>query len=230
MQNIRPNFSRLIAFAIFGFLIASSLGCSNSSGPPTTSTVTVPKVGSTFVLYKYELDSTGAKISGTEKYDTVKVIASGITYQGKTNVNHFHSSQNYEIFLNYESNGDISGYIDHYGSPGYRSGWGTLPLVGKGKNTIVTFDTTYANGSQERVTTSYTYTGEETVTLLNHDFRTQTLNFEESLQNGAHGPIEKDWVSSELGYLVKSRTPFGLSRYGTNNNGYYTELVSYVLK
>jgi hypothetical protein len=230
MQNIRPNFSRLIAFAIFGVLLVSSVGCSNSSGPPT-STFTVPKAGSTFIFYSYRIDTAGAIIANTEVSDTDIVIASGSTYQGRTNVNRFHTNKGgSDIFLNYETNGDISYYEDNSGKPGTRSGWITIPLGRKGKSSFISFDSTIESGLREQETASWTYTGDATVTFSNHDFHTQTFDTELDRLNGTHDPIQNYWFAPEIGFYVKESQQPGLSWNGTRVNGDNSELVSYVLK
>lgn len=74
----------LLLFVAAAFVIAS---CSNTTDPtPEAPTMKVPGVGSTFTFDAYDTDDKDAKIPGTDSAFTESVVASNVSYEGKTGV------------------------------------------------------------------------------------------------------------------------------------------------
>ena len=229
----------LVALFTFGVFMA---GCkSNSTGPgPTgsTTTVTRPGVGSTFVFHYQEFDTLGHSIASKEEWDTDVVIASGISFEGKTNVVKFRFGNSITpntgvAYLNYEANGDISSYIDAEGKAGYRSGWETIPLGSKTTTSFVSYDSSYvvANGSLYHgvQTDIYNYTGEQTVPEAGTTLDALAFSFEPVQQDGYKDYSSSAWWAPSIGWAIKETDSFTLP----DANGAKSEewdLVSYSLK
>jgi hypothetical protein len=230
---VKQSLFRIELFvAIFAFFCIT--GCSNTnstSAPPTT--LTVPNTGSMFVMNNYEIDSSSRMIGSTQYYDTIIVIATGMTYMGKTNVMQLQTpTSRHNLYRNFESNGDISTYYPGNGKPGDQPGWVTYPVGSKGKTTFNTFDTTVF-GTREVQTLTLTYTNSTTRTLAGHNFYIDgiqdNLSGAGTPDGTTYGP-DTMWFAPEIGQHVGSdRPPYHLTN-GKWNNGYHSELSFYLLK
>ncbi|MDP4200628.1 MAG: DUF1573 domain-containing protein [Bacteroidota bacterium] len=110
-----------------------------------------PMVGSYFT-YDFQQVDTGMHPIGSPQTTTVNIIASGITYQGKTNVELTSDSTYFKI----EDNGDLS--IWSLGFPTYPatvlvdSGWLTLPVQTQGQNLqLLTDDRNFTDSAGESI-------------------------------------------------------------------------------
>src|ERR1051325_1480073 len=135
---------QIILLSLLAIIFAS---CNSSTSPSSgiTSGPTVrPGVGSMFVTKRQEFDTLDRIIFAG--YDTIFVIASGISYAGKNNVVQFRSGSDVTDggigYANYETNGDMAFYNDAKGRPGSRSGWITVPIISKGSSSLVVQDST----------------------------------------------------------------------------------------
>ena len=203
-------------------------GCSDKVGPPTgpgSTSVTVPKTGSVFIYKAWELDSNGVQVPGTVIFDTERVLATGLQYEGKSNVSEM-ISQGKPVYISYESNGDISIFYQGGSSAGSRSGWQTMPVASKSPTTMTEFDTTYPNGSIDRHDLTITYTGESNVNLAGQTFDALSFQIEDVFTpSSEYNSTETDWFAPGIGWDIKSH-----SDYQHHQNGEEVELQSYTLK
>ena len=119
-----------LRFLIFGLVSFTAFvaGCKSSTGPNSNPSIAVtrPGVGSTFLYHDQAFDSLGRSVLVYDRWDTIVIVSSGISYQGKSNVVSFKTTTYHKKdnsistlvgYLNYESNGDISHYIAPDGYP-----------------------------------------------------------------------------------------------------------------
>jgi hypothetical protein len=230
----KPTAARINIVIIVLSASLSIFGCSNNSttsAPPTT--LTVPKAGSMFVVHAYNIDSSSRMIDSTQYYDTLSVIATGISYKGKTNVMQLRTpTSGRDIYQNFESNGDISRYDPGSVSPGALSGWVTYPVGSKGKTMFNTYDTTIL-GHEYVQTLTLTYMSDGDRSLVGHNF--YVVGVREDLAgygtpDGTVSGPETLWFAPEIGQYVGSDMPPYRLTNGLWNNGYHAELNFYQLK
>lgn len=132
-------------------------------------------------------------------------------------------------YINYEANGDISGYVDGGGSPGFRSGWETVPLGSKVSTSFVQYDTsgigTNGQAWSDKRTDQFTYTGETNISEAGTNFDALVFNYR-SMYSGTGYESDAEGTSyfaPSIGYFIKSAdVPLA--------NGSTSDLVSYTLK
>ncbi|MFI5201218.1 MAG: hypothetical protein ACHQNE_02380 [Candidatus Kapaibacterium sp.] len=199
-------------------------GCSNPSGPSSNALVR-PGVGSFYIIHSYDFDSTGAKIPGAEWYDTIRVIASGINYRGKTNVVEYKqdSSASSGGFINFESNGDLSIYKD--ATP--LGTWLTFPVMTK-TTTSASVDTTYIENG---ITTHYwskdtcSFISDSNFSIQTQSLPAEAFNVVQRYPGGYDDYIENDWIVPAIGFWVSSR-----GGYADDPRGEQMSVISYSIK
>jgi hypothetical protein len=220
------------------------VGCNSGTDTGGTSygnlAVTRPGVGSVFLLHDYALDSSDRPPDVYDEWDTAVVASSGISYQGKTNVVVYktttyrnNSTSESLCYYNYESNGDISRYVDG-GSPSNPSGWETIPLASKGYTSFVVHDSTFLDSSgtsrEQILTDEYLYTTQYVDTVAGAIFHAISLTYEQIPNGQKPWPYvgTDDWVPA-IGFIVQS------DRIASKPEAdgamiFIDELVSYTLK
>ncbi|GEM_PF-3305485 len=223
------NLCILIIAAMIG-----GAGCKSNSSSPNgggTTTLTIPGVGSVFVYDDYQTDTlTGAKIPSTEKFDTTTVIATHISFAGKTNVTQFRENAGglNVSYMSYEPNGDVSFYVNSSGSPGSRSGWLTVPLASKGQQSFTEFDT--INGGVHSMTVeTLTYTGATTLTLAGNTFSAYTFNDQVLHNSSITYNNSTDWFDAATGMVLQVDEPI-IQPYGYKDRGSHFALISYSIR
>ena len=197
-----------ISFVASFLFFAALAGCSsNTTGPGSNTSagsVTRPGVGSQYIRYNQFFDTAGHSLPALAAYDTLYVIASGISYQGKTNVVEFRygsePTRALIFYVNYESNGDIASYVDGQGSPGKRSGWEVLPLASKGTTSFTTYDSSGVSS-----VTRLTYAGEQHISEAGKTLDALVFDYQ-SLNSSPGGGSEvdaTDYFSPSIGYYSK---------------------------
>lgn len=132
-----------------------------------------PQVGSKFNYESWATDSNGQDIPQSHETNTATVKASGVTYEGKTNVYQYEWADGDDMYMFYETNGDVGFYIDadiaQSQSPiplpiDYQVGWVNLPYGSKGSTLLPELDTTITVmnfNANILVTGNVSYIGEE---------------------------------------------------------------------
>lgn len=217
-------------------LAIGALGCKNSTDPNTPLLAThAAGTGSSFTYQSWEVDTaTGQPVSGSTRTATYHVIASGISQQGKTNVSQFviDTDISHPLFVNYESNGDISVFVQSGGYPGDKNVWETIPIASKGSQSYTTFDSVYSDGTRYTSADNFTYGGQETVTLAGHTFNAVKIAVTQSLNpppSYGTSPGETIWFAPETGWIIKEDQPVYTS-VTYKERGYHLELSSYTIK
>lgn len=231
---IKQIASRINILSALLFVSLFVAGCTNGSSPgapPTT--LTVPGIGSMFVVNHYEIDSSSKMIGSTQYYDTVIVIATGLTYMGKSNVMQLRTpTSGHTLYNSFEPDADISKIYPLSGNPGSQSGWVTFPIASKGKTEFNTVDTTIF-GQHEVQTLTLTYAGNTTRTLAGHNFYVVGILYNLSgylTPDGTTYGQDTMWFAPEIGqYVGTDRSPY-LRGNGKWTNGYHAELSFYQLK
>jgi len=104
--------------AVWIFLITVCSGCSynpgsSNNGPGQT---VPPKTGSVYIYNNTPIDTNGHPMTDSAYTTIDSVTATGMTYNGKSNVTHI-STRNLKTglvsssYINYEANGDVSEYV-----------------------------------------------------------------------------------------------------------------------
>jgi hypothetical protein len=182
----------------------SVLGCKS------TSLVKPPEVNSVFIYELYFVDSTEKVIEGSGKFDTMTVVSTGSTYQGKNNVLSFKvdSGVNPSIFLNYEIGGDVSEYVDGHALPGNKYGWITYPIATKSVTSFLREDSSITlSKTRHTLTSSITYAGTEKIRLAEHVFDAVVLTRQDIDENNKVTRHGKYWIDSGTGVLLKIYLP-----------------------
>ena len=225
-------------------------GCkSNSTDNNPSNAISSARTGSTFIYHNYYIDTLGAKITNdpntAESIDTVTVLATGISYQGKTNVTNFYNSgpDKGSYFLNYEASGDISLYGEPRVSGVFtlHGGWVTLPLAGLSSSTFVLADTVVKeNGKPDHrryETETDTYIGNDNISVGQETLeciKIQSISVRDDTQ-GNFGSHNSDTtiirIAKKTGYIAEIEPS---TKVISLKNGYSARrmsvLLSYVLK
>ncbi len=193
MKEFRQIVAVFIA-AIFFFA-----GCkSDSTGPTVLHVVPVsPGVGSSFLYYAVTVDSTGQVTTDMDTLYGDTVLFTGTTQFGKTNVTQFTPNFLYQ-YVNYETNGDISYYVNP--AAGETGTWVTVPLDSLG--TRVSVDPNTA------ISTWYTYTGLDLLSLAGDQFNSQSFSiYSDSTATGIrHAAVRTEWYDTTTGVILEQNT------------------------
>lgn len=193
-------------------------GCkSSTTDPGTNSAIIAPKVGNFFVYDVYYIDTLGTKIVGVpyleEEMDTVTVVGSGITYQGRTNVVNTTSTGSFGAwFMNFESTGDVSIWQNPSTHTPFvvHGGWRTFPVTTKGGSNYVLVDSVVQQSGQPDwhgyETVSINYVGVQDITVGAETLTCEKFDLINNGQYGNHDITGTDTTSmlfsSKLGAVV----------------------------
>lgn len=124
-------------------------GCKDdpTTTPPSGDALVKPKTGTTYTFATYQTDSLGAKVPGSDSTKTYTVVATDLTYAGKTNVYKLApSGSDVEdtVYVRYEDNGDVSQYFASNDDMLEFGTWITVPFTTKTPQTKKALDTTVA--------------------------------------------------------------------------------------
>jgi hypothetical protein len=193
MREFRQTLAVVLAIA-FCFV-----GCTSDSTSPTAIPVVPvsPGVGSSFLYYAVTIDSTG-RITYIDM-DTLygdTVLATGISQFGKTNVTQFTPNFLYQ-YVNYETNGDISYYVNP--AAGQTGTWITVPLDSIGTRASV--------DPNPDISTWYSYTGQESLSLASTQFISESFNvYSDTTALGIQGIASIEWYDTTTGVLLEQNT------------------------
>ncbi|MDP4218813.1 MAG: hypothetical protein Q8916_06940 [Bacteroidota bacterium] len=167
--------------SVFGafLLIALGLfdsGCSSSSSPQQTGSNNVtPKTGSTYTYSKYQTDSNGTKIPGTDLVISASVIDDGKTVRGQNNV-YTVVDDGDTAYFTYTSSNDVNVFVENNGLTGIEQAvgdevlhrWIVLPITTHTSATVLDTNTTISvSGFQvpTHLVATVSYVGDETVKI-----------------------------------------------------------------
>ena len=222
-------------------------GCSEDNpDDPGSSSITSPKVGSTYTYNYYETEE-GNKVDATEETLTVEVIETGIEVGGKTNVTHFRQigtlGDTSDIYLKYESNNDVSLWLDlaeDGGIEGVDPRWITLPYGSKSGQNYTLIDTVADNGmggmDTLKMTLASSWVREETVQYQGSDMKVwvgklaQDMVFPFPIVPGLHITFHSDiefTFAPSIGYVYSVESE---SESDGEISGDVQTLTSYTLK
>lgn len=217
------------ALIALSFSLTSCSSNDTTTTPPTTTT-TKPGVGSEFFNMTVQLDSNGnVDNNQPTTYDTMRVMQSGITFNGKTNLNQmfdYMSDGSVDtVYVRYEDNGDVS-----IMSPS-DSAWSTYPFGSKQSATVTTSESFL--GVPFELSTTTSYAGTENVMVGGKSLSSQKINISASSMT-ATVPLnisEQVWYAPSIGMITKteSSSKINLGSF-SSNTGSRATLQSYTLK
>lgn len=216
-------------------IVAAS--CTTSTTPDNTTTISMPRVGSTFTFETYDTDTNGAVVAGSDTTHVDTVVASGIVFDDEN-----------DVWVVKGSNSDSSFYsVDKYNDVIIRGSswdawfdqvWIRMPITSGVSSNVFNTDRATINGvvvettrriASERVS-------EEQVTVSGTQIRTVKVKITVSrvvTQNGAvvsdYSTFHYYWFAPSLGGVVRIETPSQVI-FGRKLNGAIEMLRSYTLK
>jgi len=226
------------------FLATFLTSCSkNNPVSPGASAWIDPKAGSSFTFDNYSTDTTtGLPVPGTRDTTVDTFLQSGISYMGKTNVSEIVQVGKFTrdtVYLNYESNGDISEFIPS-GNGSLK--WFTIPSGSKTTSTALIANDTTTYGSiiySTKVTETFSYVDDETMSIKGQSVSVTKLQASiiSSLTTTPPGTTTTStsasfgYFSPTLGYITKSEDLISTDpTTGTKSQGHLMLLIDYTEK
>ena len=233
----------LVLSAIATILVS----CSNSTVTPESTTLKVPATGSSYTFLMYNTDSLDVKIPGSDVSTLDTVVASGITYLGKsgvwviasesiesdstqyTDTTYFCVDQNNDVLFN--GQGSLSGDL-----------WLRLPVTSGTafKDSISSQDEIDGIQVEQRFVVTSSRIGQEQLTIGTTTIQTVKLSLNATIKSIALGQVLGEmaipstvWYAPSLGNIVRIEQPtikFGDADLDINFFGQYKLLQSYNLK
>lgn len=233
----------LVLSAIATILVS----CSNSTVTPESTTLKVPATGSSYTFLMYNTDSLDVKIPGSDVTTLDTVVASGITYLGKsgvwviasesiesdstqyTDTTYFCVDQNNDVLFN--GQGSLSGDL-----------WLRLPVTSGTafKDSISSQDEIDGIQVEQRFVVTSSRIGQEQLTIGTTTIQTVKLSLNATVKSIALGQVLGEmaipstvWYAPSLGNIVRIEQPtikFGDADLDINFFGQYKLLQSYNLK
>ena len=233
----------LVLSAIATILVS----CSNSTVTPESTTLKVPATGSSYTFLMYNTDSLDVKIPGSDVSTLDTVVASGITYLGKsgvwviasesiesdstqyTDTTYFCVDQNNDVLFN--GQGSLSGDL-----------WLRLPVTSGTafKDSISSQDEIDGIQVEQRFVVTSSRIGQEQLTIGTATIQTVKLSLNATVKSIALGQVLGEmaipstvWYAPSLGNIVRIEQPtikFGDPDLDINFFGQYKLLQSYNLK
>jgi len=233
----------LVLSAIATILVS----CSNSTVTPESTTLKVPATGSSYTFLMYNTDSLDVKIPGSDVSTLDTVVASGITYLGKsgvwviasesiesdstqyTDTTYFCVDQNNDVLFN--GQGSLSGDL-----------WLRLPVTSGTafKDSISSQDEIDGIQVEQRFVVTSSRIGQEQLTIGTTTIQTVKLSLNATIKSIALGQVIGEmavpstvWYAPSLGNIVRIEQPtikFGDADLDINFFGQYKLLQSYNLK
>ena len=178
-------------FATLFVLLGASLflaSCSEDDPSGLDSfSIKVPGIGSFFVFNDYD-SIDGVKIDSTEQTVRADVLATGISFEGKSDVVQIREVEGgiddtTIVHLQYKANNDIDLWFDFEQDldiEGIESGWVNLPFGTEQSQTIVLVDTTETDSTGAEIATlkielTNSYVGEGSVQVGSEQFSTRIV-------------------------------------------------------
>lgn len=233
----------LVLSAIATILVS----CSNSTVTPESTTLKVPATGSSYTFLMYNTDTLDVKIPGSDVTTLDTVVASGITYLGKsgvwviasesiesdstqyTDTTYFCVDQNNDVLFN--GQGSLSGDL-----------WLRLPVTSGTafKDSISSQDEIDGIQVEQRFVVTSSRIGQEQLTIGTTTIQTVKLSLNATVKSIALGQVLGEmaipstvWYAPSLGNIVRIEQPtikFGDADLDINFFGQYKLLQSYNLK
>lgn len=233
----------LVLSAIATILVS----CSNSTVTPESTTLKVPATGSSYTFLMYNTDTLDVKIPGSDVTTLDTVVASGITYLGKsgvwviasesiesdstqyTDTTYFCVDQNNDVLFN--GQGSLSGDL-----------WLRLPVTSGTafKDSISSQDEIDGIQVEQRFVVTSSRFGQEQLTIGTTTIQTVKLSLNATVKSIALGQVLGEmaipstvWYAPSLGNIVRIEQPtikFGDADLDINFFGQYKLLQSYNLK
>jgi len=233
----------LVLSAIATILVS----CSNSTVTPESTTLKVPATGSSYTFLMYNTDSLDVKIPGSDVSTLDTVVASGITYLGKsgvwviasesiesdstqyTDTTYFCVDQNNDVLFN--GQGSLSGDL-----------WLRLPVTSGTafKDSISSQEEIDGIQVEQRFVVTSSRIGQEQLTIGTTTIQTVKLSLNATVKSIALGQVLGEmaipstvWYAPSLGNIVRIEQPtikFGDADLDINFFGQYKLLQSYNLK
>jgi len=233
----------LVLSAIATILVS----CSNNTVTPESTTLKVPATGSSYTFLMYNTDSLDVKIPGSDVSTLDTVVASGITYLGKsgvwviasesiesdstqyTDTTYFCVDQNNDVLFN--GQGSLSGDL-----------WLRLPVTSGTafKDSISSQDEIDGIQVEQRFVVTSSRIGQEQLTIGTTTIQTVKLSLNATVKSIALGQVLGEmaipstvWYAPSLGNIVRIEQPtikFGDADLDINFFGQYKLLQSYNLK
>lgn len=233
----------LVLSAIATILVS----CSNSTVTPESTTLTIPATGSSYTFLMYSTDSLDVKIPGSDVTTLDTVVASGITFLGKsgvwviasesidsdstqyTDTTYFCVDQNNDVLFN--GQGSLSGDL-----------WLRLPVTSGTafKDSISSQDEIDGIQVEQRFVVTSSRIGQEQLTIGTTTIQTVKLSLNATIKSIALGQVIGEmavpstvWYAPSLGNIVRIEQPtikLGDPDLDINFFGQYKLLQSYNLK
>lgn len=215
------NTIRRSRFLSCGLLVSAlfAWSCGEKTTGPDDSSATGPKVGNTYEIDVYQLNSLGQQLPGIVNEGTIRVTANNETYRGKTGVvTYVRQKDNRITYMHTNEAGDISFYSSGYGVPfGPVSApmWVEYPVGTKGESSTTLVDSTFVSalGESERliVKRDVKYLGEETKSVEGKSYTTHKVweritmeMLDETGESTSAQRVEGTfWYSPELHYFMQ---------------------------
>lgn len=205
----------LLLFVAAALVIAS---CSNTTEPtPEAPTMKVPGVGSTFTFDAYGTDDKDAKIPGTDSAFTESVVATNLSYEGKTGVWAVVGENSDTTFICYDANKDLLVYVGGGNEPIF-SGfeWLRLPITTATAVTDTVEFTQNDGGFPFEIVAVITINrvGDDQVTVGNETIKTVKVAMTISATIKLAGQVVDQrvltnslWFAPSLGTMIRRVTP-----------------------
>lgn len=226
----------LLLFLAAALVIAS---CSNTTDPtPEAPTMKVPGVGSTFTFDAYVTDDKDAKIPGTDSAFTESVVASNVSYEGKTGVWAVVGESSDTTFYCYDTNKDL--LISGGATDGLLGDlkWLRLPITTGSTLTDTVVSTQDFNGFPVELVVVITRNrvGDDQATVGTESIKTVKLAMNINITIKALGQVVDQsamtstlWYAPSLGAMIRRVTPASTVG-GEMQDGTVEMLKSYSLK
>ncbi len=227
----------LLLFVAAALVIAS---CSNTTEPtPEAPSMKVPGVGSTFTFDAYDTDDKDAKIPGTDSAFTESVVASNVSYEGKTGVWAVVGETSDTTFYCYDTNKDL--LIGGGAAADELLGdlkWLRLPITTGSALTDTVMSTQDFNGIPVELVVVITRNrvGDDQATVGTESIKTVKLTMNINITIKALGQVVDQsatsstlWYAPSLGAMIR-RVTSANTRDGEVEPGTVEMLKSYSLK
>jgi len=224
-------------------LLATSLlviSCTkDNTTTPEPAPLKTPGVGSTFSYAGYAIDITGSKIPDTDNQHTETVVASNISFQGKTGVWAIDNGSSDTLMYCLDRNNDLLMYVDESDGMAFNN-WVRLPISTGTTFTDSATSTEDYQGVPVQILTRFTsmLKGEESVTVGSESIRAVKILFTVSGRASIAGQTISDielvttlWYAPSLGNFIKAEQPATeIKAKGEIQDGFTSTLKSYSLK
>ncbi len=228
--------------SLFIVLATFLSSCSKTDNPvtPGSSSFVQPKAGSSFTYDEYATDTTTAQpVPGSRDTSVQTIVQTGMTYNGKTNVTKIisvTSGNNDTSYINFESNGDLSVYINGLSIP---QKWFTFPTGSKSTNSVTLSDTTqdvFGVSIETKVVLTASFVDNETMTVKGQFLSVTKIKqaFTITITTAGVPNIQSQnsflYFAPSIGYVTKSETPVSTDLSGAKAQGHLSILFDYTLK